>query len=136
MLISRKFAFIYNQMRVIWKLSEDNLILKSKLSAWKLSEDNLILKSKLSAKLTPKVIHCDHMNNEQVNESTSVIHVNNQFINLRNTNNPSPTEISSNEDLSLLNNMQVPDPGENQHVKIDLRACLHEGRVTLVEGLP
>ena len=27
---------------------------------WKLSEDNLIINCKLSAKLTPKVIHCDH----------------------------------------------------------------------------
>ena len=62
------------------------------------------------------------MNNEQVHESTSVIYANNQFINLRNTNNPSAIEISSNEDLSSLNNMQVPDPGENQHVKIDLSA--------------
>ena len=52
----------------------------------KLSEDNFILKSKLSVKLTPKVIHCDHVNNEQGNESTSVIHVYDQFNNLRNTN--------------------------------------------------
>ena len=59
----------------------------------KLSEDNLILKSKLSDKLIPKVIRCDHMNNEQgVMESTSVIHVNEQLINLRNTNNPSSIE--------------------------------------------
>ena len=62
------------------------------------------------------------MNNEQVHESTSVIYANNQFTNLRNTNNPSAIEISSNEDLSSLNNMQVTDPGENQHVKIDLTA--------------
>ena len=91
----------------------------------KLSEDNLIsLKLDLKRQFNFLKLDLKSLNYllNKLNESTSVIHVNEQLINFRNTNNPSSIEISSNEDLSLLNNMQVPDPRENHHVKIDLTA--------------
>jgi hypothetical protein len=92
----------------------------------KLSEDNLILKSKLSSieNLTPKVIYYDHMNNEHVNESVSIIHdqctindqctshVIDQSTNL-NSSNLSFIENLTNKDSSLLNNIQVPVSREN-----------------------
>ena len=89
---------IRHQDDVICKLSEDNLIsLKLDLKR----QSNFL---KLDLKSLNYLLN-------KLNESTSVIHVNEQLI------NPSSIEISSNEDLSLLNNMQVPDPRENHHVK-------------------
>ena len=149
----------------------------------KLSEDNLVLKSKLSAieNLTPKVTYYEHKDNKYANESVSLIPVNDQSTsqvidqstrsninNLKpidnlnidhltpneshdyrnnkhvndlasstqvidkctshgvdqltnlNTNNPSPIEITINEDSSLLDNTQLPDPSVNQYSKADL----------------
>ena len=146
-------------------------------------EDNLVLKSKLSAieNLTPKVTYYEHKDNKYANESVSLIPVNdqstsqvidqstrsninnlkpidnsnidhltpNEFHDYRNnkhvndpasstqvidkctshgvdqltnlnTNNPSPIEITINEDSSLLDNTQFPDPSVNQYSKADL----------------
>ncbi|CAB4022080.1 Hypothetical predicted protein [Paramuricea clavata] len=80
----------------------------------KLSEDNLILKSKLSSfeNLTYKVICHDHVNNERANESASTTQVNDQCgfhdkdqpTNL-NANNSRFIETSTKENSSLLNGL-------------------------------
>ena len=150
----------------------------------KLSEENLVLKSKLSAieSLTPKITYYEHKDNKYANEPVSLIPVNDQSTsqvidqlirsntdNLKpidnsnidhltsnefhyvygnnkqvndpasstqvndkctshgvdqltnsNTNNPSPIEITINEDSSLLVNTQCPDSSVNQYSKADL----------------
>jgi hypothetical protein len=60
------------------------------------------------------------MNNEHVNKSAGVIYVNDQctsHVTDQSTklsmNNLSFIEVSTNEDFSLLINIQVPDPHEN-----------------------
>ena len=95
----------------------------------KLSEDNLILKSKLSSfeNLTYKVICHDHVNNERAYESASTTQVNDQcgfhdkdqLTNL-NANNSRFIETSTKENPSLPNSTQVPDPHEKQRLTIDL----------------
>lgn len=104
---------IRQQDDAIHKLSEDNLILKSKLSSF----ENLIY----------KVISHDHVNNDRANESASAtqgndrcgFHDKDQLINL-NSNNSRFIETSTRENPLLLNSTQVPDPREKQRLTIDL----------------
>ena len=158
-------GIIRHQDEVICKLSEDNLVLKSKLSAienltpkvtYYEHKDNKYAKEPVSLipvndqstsqvidqstrsntnnikpidnsnidHLTPNEFHYDYRNNKHVNDpasSTQVIdkctsHGVDQLTNL-NTNNPSPIEITINEDSSLLDNTQFPDPSVNQYSK-------------------
>jgi hypothetical protein len=104
---------IRHQDDAILKLSEDNLILKSKLSSF----ENLIY----------KVISHDYVNNDHANESASTTqvndqcgpHVKDQLTNL-NANNPRFIETSTKEKPSLLNSTQFPVFHVNQRVTIDL----------------
>ena len=109
----------------------------------KLSEDNLILKSKLSSfeNLTYKVICHDHVNNERANESASTTQVNDQcgfhdkdqLTNL-NANNSRFIETSTKENPSLLNSTQVPDPHEKQRLTIDL-ATQRKERINIMTNV-
>ena len=83
----------------------------------KLSEDNLILKSKLSSfeNLTRKVICHDHVNNECANESASTIKVNDQcglhdkdYLTNLNANNSRFTETSTKENPSSIDLIAQP----------------------------
>ena len=162
-------GIIRHQDDIICKLSEDNLVLKSKLSAienltpkvtYYEHKDNKYANEPVSLipvndqstsqvndqstisntnnlrpidnsnidHLTPKEFHYDHRNNKYVNDPASPTKVNDkctshgvdQLTNL-NTNNLNPIEITINEDSSLLDNTQVPDPSENQYSKADLK---------------
>ena len=111
----------------------------------KLSEDILILKSKLSSfeNLTRKVICHDHVNNECANESASITKVNDQcglhdkdhLTNLNaNMYNSRFIETSTKENPSSLNSSQVPHPHEKQRLSIDLTAQLKE-RINLTSNV-
>ena len=90
----------------------------------KLSEDNLVLKSKLSAieNLTPKVTYYEHKDNKYANEPVSLIPVNDQSITSQvidqstrsNTNNLKPID-NSNIDHLTPNKFQY-DHRNNKHV--------------------
>ena len=160
-------GIIRHQDKVICKLSEDNIVLKSKLSAienltpkvtYYEHKDNKYANEPVSLipvkdqstsqvidqstrsntnnlkpidnsnidHLTPNEFH-DYRNNKHVNDpasSTQVIdkctsHGVDHLTNL-NSNNPSPIEITINEDSSLLDHTQFPDPSVNQYSKADL----------------
>ena len=161
-------GIIRHQDEVICKLSEDNLVLKSTLSAienltlkvttYYEHNDNKYANEPVSLipgndqstshvidqstrsntnnlkpidisnidHLTSNEFHYDYRNNKHVNDpasSTQVIdkctsHGVDQLTNL-NTNNPSPIEITINEDSSLLDNTPFPDPSVNQDSKAD-----------------
>ena len=92
----------------------------------KLSEDNLVLKSKLSAieNLTPKVTYYEHKDNKYANDPVSLIHVNDQSTSQAinqstgsNTNNLKPIDNSNIDHLTpnefhydYRNNKHVNDP--------------------------
>ena len=109
----------------------------------KLSEDILILKSKLSSfeNLTRKVTCHDHVNNECANESASITKVNDQcglhdkdhLTNL-NANNSRFIVTSTKENPSSLNSSQVPHPHEKERLSVDLTAQLKE-RINLTSNV-